>query len=450
MYFHLYEIRGRHQLETAVKAMKIAMQRHRVDSEVQLANPRFFHDKSYFVGIAFDTLEKADKAKKILSAIPGYSDNFFHYCSIPSREVGEFLSGELVDSLVHRILQVEPDQTEDPYNLAEPVISTHSFNCEQSSFLHDRLYWYLSAAGHGRWSYVIRAAETLGLATSKTQARRAFRNLLLLGHAALSPDGARWSMLPQTLLQRADRPDRGFLAGQFLPALEKNFSESALLKKSHQQEGQGPMRITLDWTYACDNHEELTHTGGRISNGYEAIVSALPILTDWQRNLKTVAIEPFEAWSASRWDPSTESFKHVGSVSAANFREWGSGFYRLTNNGPVPIERYVFGDNATATLYTGDWYGLRWLAATMDKSENYDVAWHPEHDSEHIGTLVVPYSRRWPLLYERALVLAKGKLPARDSNSSRLLYGGIPLNTAKALAAKVGANLKCIEDSNNA
>lgn len=64
----------------------------------------------------------------------------------------------------------------------------------------------------------------------------------------------------------------------------------------------------------------------------------------------------------------------------------------------------------------GDWYGLRFLALHADGAECKAV-----RDKES-GVLMIPTSAHLPMLFERSLVLASGRLPSRSTDYEWLRY----------------------------
>jgi hypothetical protein len=66
------------------------------------------------------------------------------------------------------------------------------------------------------------------------------------------------------------------------------------------------------------------------------------------------------------------------------------------------------------------------------------------HD-EKAATLVVPFPDRWPMPYERALVLASGRLPKRirrEDGEALLVYKGIPHWLAAKLCDLLGLEIE--------
>jgi hypothetical protein len=123
-----------------------------------------------------------------------------------------------------------------------------------------------------------------------------------------------------------------------------------------------------------------------------------------------------------------------------------SGFYQLwqaDEGGAKKPERpkyTLFYDASRDVWVRGDWYGLRFLSHFI----NGETCLVRRESSS--GRVAVPQDRRWPEIYERALVLASGRLPRYSGQW--LVYEGIDERILNELAAKL--NLECEETQLNA
>ena len=88
-------------------------------------------------------------------------------------------------------------------------------------------------------------------------------------------------------------------------------------------------------------------------------------------------------------------------------------------------------------MFRGEWYGLRFLA--LHRLSKYRKA---EWSEDDCGCLKILKRQRWPLLYERALVLASGFLPASSTDGRYLYYRGIPLTLAQSVADQLGVKVE--------
>jgi len=96
----------------------------------------------------------------------------------------------------------------------------------------------------------------------------------------------------------------------------------------------------------------------------------------------------------------------------------------------------AFFDARAEQWLQGDWHGLAFLAL---QEQGAAVAGHDPARSR----LLIPRSDRWPLLYEKGLVLAGGLLPSRcGAHAQWLCYEAIPAALAHQLAEKLNVPLE--------
>ena len=110
--------------------------------------------------------------------------------------------------------------------------------------------------------------------------------------------------------------------------------------------------------------------------------------------------------------------------------------YRLTKRekkNPYQIVLYL--DQPNQRWLRGDWYGLRFLAYHSAKRQ-FEV----KYDSR-ANEVLIPVEEHWPLLYERALVLASGMLPIRDKSFRWLKYTNISNELVQLLAEKLSITI---------
>lgn len=314
----------------------------------------------------------------------------------------------------------------------------------------DRFLKWLSAAGEGRWESFVRVARILGVAADATNARRLFRRLVLLGHLDSSPDGRAWSIAPPVVVQSAAQPQSAFWCGcrsePLLRSLPASWQVSDL---APQPDGFGPAKRPIvipsevddQWLSASTEPPtwQAPSWGGPVA---ERLAALLPQIDEWAKTLQPVAtLTPPDA--VEQWDLASASF-----LNAPGFRidttgrcHGATGLYRLAyGQAPNVYHLTVFLDAASppgSQLSRGEWYGLRFLA--LHKNNKYRKAmWSGEEG----GTLAIPERHRWPLLYERALVLASGFLPHSPAQNRLLYYRGVPLKLAQTIADQIGVEVE--------
>ena len=305
----------------------------------------------------------------------------------------------------------------------------------------NRLHAWLSAAGEGRWESFVRVARVLGAAPDLSAARQLFRRFVLLGH--LEPDGRDWSLAPPVIVRTAACSRTVFWCGSRGAALQKALPAALKQEESEPQpDGFGPSRWTIHLAEGSPGTELPVCTspptwatpvsGGAVA---ERLTALLPNISEWKESLVpdewTIPPDAIELWD----------------LQAGRFQTWAgtlasgpAGMYRLTyGEAPRTYQTTIFFDPQAAAdrrMLQGDWHGLRFLA--LHHSGKYLKApWKDESG----GLLAVPYRQRWPLMYERVLVLASGFLPCRHPENGFLYYQGIPETLAKNIAGHLGVEV---------
>jgi hypothetical protein len=312
----------------------------------------------------------------------------------------------------------------------------------------DRLLSWVSAAGEGRWESFLRVAKVLGAAPDLPSARRLFRRFVLLGHIESAPDGRTWSAAPPVLVRAAADPQTAFWCGSrgaaLLKAVPGDYQPET---PSPQPDGFGPSR----WSFclspsgasvtlppSAEPTWESPTWGGNVA---ERLAPLLPDIQEWKKTLTAVPITPADA--VEQWNLQAGQFQPQPSFRLGDGGAWSGpgGLYRLTYGEPPRQHQLTVFFDAEAPagqqLLRGEWYGLRFLA--LHQSGKYLKAMWRNQDG---GLLAVPYRQRWPLLYERALVLASGLLPRRHPENGLLYYQGVPLSLAQGIAEHLGMQVE--------
>lgn len=314
----------------------------------------------------------------------------------------------------------------------------------------DRFLQWLSAAGEGRWESFVRVARILGVSADAANARRLFRRLVLLGHLDSSPDGRAWSIAPPVVVQSVAQPRSAFWCGcRSEPLLRSLPASWQVSDPTPQMDGFGPSKrpivipseVDHQWLSASTEPPtwQTPSWGGPVA---ERLAALLPLIDEWAKTLQPVAtLTPPDA--VEQWNLASASF-----VKSQDFRidatgrcHGATGVYRLAyGEAPNAYHLTVFLDSAAPPgdqLLRGEWYGLRFLA--LHRNNKYRKAmWSGEED----GTLAIPERHRWPLLYERALVLASGFLPHGNAQNRLLYYRGVPLTLAQTVAGLLGVEVE--------
>ncbi len=290
----------------------------------------------------------------------------------------------------------------------EPIVDDERMN---------HLLWWCSAKGEGSFSGFKEACEILKLSLSGDgKTWHLMRRLILLGHLEAVEEGHKfaWGVTPTAIV----KPKNGlaYLSGKITPVLVSKLTVNIKLKKSTSNGG--PQRIILE---DCEG----------------IITSGVPVIPDAARRLAD-ALPSFKNWRDSLdIDPDIQPHRYSFKIfNGKSFIEPNEvplviGFYlatRIEGNYQKPTLTFYDGDR----WIRGGYYDLRWLGIKNIR-ENL-IVWITKE-----GSLILPELGRWPLLYERALVLASGILPKSGNLNGIdvLIYDSVGLDTAKILTEKL-------------
>lgn len=329
-----------------------------------------------------------------------------------------------------KVASLPKSSPQDPFAKTDNVKPSTTGSSEN----YNRLLYWLSATQNGTWQQFRATCAALGLDPDGEQSRRIARRLRTLGHLELLRQGQTWFVAPPTLvmLQQENHGLVCCLVGQRSPQLINLFqTNGATVSSVPQASGDAPdvVEICFESELEIQNiiDDICKQTGLDIRYvGFAALNMAfeLPNLAEWQASLPTLYIQEgrydFRQLRGSNFEP------------VSRVRE--TGLYQLTpfrRNEDAPLT--LFYDATLGKWYKGDWYGLRYLA--LQQQEDLVEA---EYDEKR-QMLCVPSDQRWPELYERALVLASGRLPVRKHGM--LMFSNISAVLADNLTHKVQAQV---------
>ncbi len=310
-----------------------------------------------------------------------------------------------------------------------PINHSSPIDIQALSRRYEELLYWLSALGSGTWESFKKACDVLNLKEPK----RILRRLRLLGHIEISLDGSRWSIAPTTLVKVGSKSDfqEFVLCGQRSINLLRTLEQYAKLEFSNQATGEAPPCVCLQLNNAdiffdllkqSSNEYSLTNVG----EASKQLASILPAVETWKQSLRSLqGIVP----SLYEW----KRFDGKNFVSCVSPTE--TGMYQMwkTQMSDRPLYT-LFYDKESDSWLQGDWYGLRFLALQYNSQERiacYDMT---------TKRLAVSVLQRWPEIYERALVLASGKIPI--FHNSQLLYENVQLEVVHQISNKL--NVKVI------
>lgn len=320
--------------------------------------------------------------------------------------------------------------------VASLPINQVSPDIEALSQRYEQLLFWLSALGSGTWESFKKACEALNLEEPK----RILRRFRLLGHVESSLDGSRWSAAPTALVKVGVQPDSQefILCGQRSMNLLGELKRYATVESSNQPRGEAPPCVRLHLA----NPDILSHIVENVSSQFSItnagevsiqLARILPDLAIWKQSLRSLQGIVPSLYEWKRFDRN-DFVKCIFCNQIGMYQMWA----REESDRP---HLTLFYDSETDTWRQGDWYGLRFLALHYSDQQciaRYDPA---------TARLAIPFSQRWPELYERALVLASGRIPSyqRTEQSLWLIYENVGLDLAHQLTKKL--YVTCEEDS---
>lgn len=332
----------------------------------------------------------------------------------------------------------EKEANDDPFEI---TVSSHqeniNVNFEVLSQRYQQLLYWLSAVGSGTWETFKKTCQVLGL----DYPQRIIRRFKLLGHLEISADGKRWSIAPTALVnvESALESQEYFLCGQQSEVLLQKLRQYAMVDLTTQHQGNSPpcVKIRLAESQSIEslieNIKRNIHNPDRPA---ENLVRILPTLEEWKLELAALpgiipSLYDWKRFDGNDWLDCIFS-SQIGMYQMWKLNERDSS-KDTQDNRPL---RTLFYDADTNTWRQGDWYGLRFLALHYSEQKcttYYDPA---------TLRFAVPYSQRFPELYERALVLASGLLPKKTENNWWLVYENIGQDLAEQLTQKLYVTLE--------
>jgi len=331
------------------------------------------------------------------------------------------------------------EATGDLFDLAEALFRDPPTEEPELSTRHDQLLAWLSAAGGGRWESFERASILSGVAGDNQQARNIYRMLNLLGHIEPSSDGREWSACPPVLVRRASAPTDGFLCGLRSPSWCESVRAAQAGQVCEQPRGVGPRRVSFGVPDGSQEGPSGLPIRMRIEPLAVTVLGLLPDLGGWERELEQVVgltnPQKVERWEGQGYAEVNDFYYRGGGYHGR------TGLYRAAlGDGRSTRRLSFFFDEPSQRIVRGDWCGLRFLARQREGAKN-DALWQAGNGT---GELIVAGSRRWPLLYERTLVLCSGLLPEENPRTKLLHYAEIPLGVAQGLSSRLGVSLETL------
>ena len=394
-------------------------------------------DKLFFVFLAVegaDKLQLPDNVRTVLQ-YAGFKQPYFFPLE-PAEIESMTGSAELETYSLKTIPYVSSwsNDVSDPFDLSGVLPNPENRGEAAFGERYDHLLYWLSTNGEGTWQTFAKVCNVLQLAVDVKETKSIFRRLRLLGYIESSEDGQKWSICPTALVQGAADPNICFLTGQQTPKLIMELGEQYSVKNLPQSGYQGPSCVKVHGRFS----EEISINGFQLTCAGPAAVQLahlLPDLEGWKNILPPIKIALFR-YNIERWNGT--QFRQCSTFRESGGRYIGkSGMYRLTRKEETnPYQLVLYFDELNQRWLRGDWYGLRFLADNTDRQDfkvGYDTG---------TNAILIRNGERWPLLYERALVLASGMLPTRSEDREWLIYSGVSGKLVQLLTEKLNVSIR--------
>jgi hypothetical protein len=304
---------------------------------------------------------------------------------------------------------------------------------------YDRLLVWLSAIGHGGWQVFQNTCQSLGI---KDNPQQVLRRLRLLGHIETSADRKRWVMAPSVVLPITSGENVGqwVLCGRRDTKLLQSFRQYTGVEIIPQEYGEGPATAYLR-VETPEHLATILETMGRPVYQVEQtglrLAQALPSLEEWKQSLEQLqGIRP-HAFTLKCFNG--DSFAEVNFSGKSGLYELWPLDGRLAGQAVTRPEYILYYDAIGERWLRADWYSLRFLAR-YETGQSCPVLYRAA-----LSQIAVPFDWRWPEIYERALVLASGRLPER--RKGWLIYDNVGIELFEALRYKLRLS---DEDTSNA
>ena len=416
------------------------VEQHGLSNVLPLVKYQLCREREYYLGIAIDKDNDVEEAARRLLVNAGIQVAASPERSflVPADELGGLLRGTLeCESFTIPMVYETSGEVEAPPTdrlLAEldlgelgPVQPPPPAEAEKYS----RLLHWCSAIGSGELGRIQLACQALGIAIEWGGAWSVLRRLVLLGHLEFDGGGSfRWGIILPTLITPVEDCGHKIMTGQRTPAIVQDLSNRFQVEERSQ--GNAPPRLLVHGA-----GDDIFYRPGRrvqdVGCVSRQLSGILPTTEDWVLRLPTWDERDFGRFNIERYEPHTDEFHQVPGIAG----QPQSGFYRFTlEKAGKPMVTVAYFDDHASRWICGDYYGLRFIARTRCGlcRAIYRTDTHQ---------LVIPVRDRWPMPYERTLVLASGALPQRpESGPSILVYEGITQELSERMCKLLGLEME--------
>jgi hypothetical protein len=404
---------GSHQRRQTAAKIKLRVEQLGMSMQIPLVKFEVGRGREYFLGLAVNVPDAdnsmiPDEARQVLRD-SGIAVNSTSVWPLSAGDVAGLLQGtvECESFTLPIAFEREAEQREAEWECLverpDDFRPRYQGVDEAQSLAHNKLLWWASAAGGGDLARLHETCRLLGISIDSGNTWSTLRRLVFLGHMEFAREGSwRWGVIEPVMVQKPSNPSVSYLAGQRSPGMLSEMRKLVSLRR--QEQAGAPARIECDYTETLrlPDGKQVRHVGCAARD----LAAILPSLADWTALLPKWDERDFGRHTAEVYRPGTDDFAEA--TVGIGVRP---GFYRFAlNDAQRPVTTLAFYSSVTQSWVCGDFYGLRFLARHQCRLPN--CCWRPRTNE-----LLLPISDRWPMPYERALVLASGVLPERRSNA---------------------------------
>lgn len=328
-----------------------------------------------------------------------------------------FMSGSIGWEAFNESIKFESDPP-------EPISKdTEYVKLELDGNTWDKILWWCSAQGGGS-SHLFGDSIELLTAPARIRPWTIMRRLLLLGHIEANGIGSRLRWFANRPCFVCTTGGHAYLLGSRTPRFLDELSAS--IRLSSVPVHGVPSVVSADANQVQANRDCLEQLG--ISIAQDSAWTWSRTLPLWQSFLSMLQRDPdvrlhsdtFALWDGTRF-------------CATNSDQHRPGLYQITGAANQDVRVRLF--DGTDWI-SGAFYDLRWLSQRIGGMDL--KAYLLDDDS-----LAIQEETRWPLMYERALVLCSGRLPARvcKGSVSFLKYPSVGSDVAQSLCETLGISL---------
>lgn len=399
----------------------------------------------YYLGLAVDSNAlpdgEAEKVGREILARAGDKDALNpHTCfTVTADAAKSLLTGAIGIEKIATSISYQPKKTLEtpPAETLLSFVESGEYDSElpddSESIKYSRLLYWCSSVGTGRLDRFKDACQLIGLDQEWGGAWSIMRKLVLLGH--LEFDGGanfKWSVLKPTAYGQIQDNGYSVLVGQRNNSILERIASETRIYQQKQVGGPPALLLERQADEIPSYHPSIPEHLGPVA---EHLCDNLPYLDQWIDIIPTWEENDLARYSIEEYDPFTDSFTRIpqkaGISPSTMYRFHTDLSYRTTTT-------HALYNEAQQRWLCGDFYGIRFLARNTSGNARclYSVA---------TNRLFIPIQDRWPMPYERALVLASGLLPTRlkDPNGTQILiYDGITHDFAIRMSSLLNLELE--------